>query len=195
MVSRCVPYPLVIEREIMALIVVQSAAFPPRDCVETFFSYGTTPFGKRTGHRNPSPSIDITMSALHDGNSRGSRGMKSFGPMLANEKTCPSTRSSTRTSAERPFCWIGCSMTSPKSKTLERAEKYAKLKKLTIHEKIGDGCDGFVMSTNSKTAVKEFNFKKLFDQDLEIYEYLRKRDIFEVNGFQIPRLVASDPGL
>ena len=60
---------------------------------------------------------------------------------------------------------------------------------------LGDGKDGFVFETERKSAVKFLIDDTLYRRELRAYQILRQRDIDELNGFQIPRLIRQDEPL
>ena len=86
-------------------------------------------------------------------------------------------------------------MLSPGESALDRAQRYADSKNITIQTDFGAGVDGCVFATNQLTAIKAFHFDKLYRQELEIYLYLKEWNISEVAGFSIPRLIGHDPTL
>jgi hypothetical protein len=62
-------------------------------------------------------------------------------------------------------------------------------------DRLGDGKDGRVFQTEHGRAVKFFNDESIFRRELRAYQTLRQRDIDEINGFQIPRLIQHDHNL
>ena len=72
---------------------------------------------------------------------------------------------------------------------LERAAIYADVRKLTIDKNFGGGVDGVVVGTTKGTAIKSFNHPQLYQQELAVYRYLTKEEIFSVCDFQIPKLI------
>jgi hypothetical protein len=51
------------------------------------------------------------------------------------------------------------------------------------------------LRTQTGNAVKFFDSKILYRRELRAYQILRQRDIDEINGFQIPRLLRNDDEL
>jgi hypothetical protein len=67
--------------------------------------------------------------------------------------------------------------------------------KVQFIEKLGDGKDGTVLKTSQGQAVKFFDDDAIYRRELRAYQILRRRDIEEINGFQIPRLIRNDDSL
>lgn len=62
-------------------------------------------------------------------------------------------------------------------------------------EELGDGKDGRVLKTERGQAVKFIYDESVYRRELRAYHILRQRDIDEINGFQIPRLIRHDDAL
>lgn len=77
----------------------------------------------------------------------------------------------------------------------DRKAAYAKLRRLTIEKEFGGGYDGCVFQTNRMTAIKVFGYTELYDRELEIYQYMNKWGIRQVDAFHIPRLLAFNKSL
>jgi hypothetical protein len=60
---------------------------------------------------------------------------------------------------------------------------------------LGDGKDGQVLKANERQAVKFLHDESVYRRELRAYQILRQRDIDELNGFQIPRLIRNDDEL
>jgi hypothetical protein len=60
---------------------------------------------------------------------------------------------------------------------------------------LGDGKDGRVLKTADGQAVKFFKDEAIYRRELRAYQILGQRDIDELNGFQIPRLLRFDDAL
>jgi hypothetical protein len=76
-----------------------------------------------------------------------------------------------------------------------RIELYAERKGRTILAKeLGGGTDGTVWETTQKTAIKILRKPEVFANELECYKRLLKRNITDIHGFAVPRLIdyASD---
>lgn len=65
---------------------------------------------------------------------------------------------------------------------------------IQLLDRLGDGKDGFVFNFKRR-AVKFSVGEEVFRRELRAYQILRQRDINEINGFQIPRLLAHDESL
>jgi hypothetical protein len=62
-------------------------------------------------------------------------------------------------------------------------------------ENLGDGKDGLVLKSERGQAVKFFHDRDVYRRELRAYQILRERDIDEIKGFQVPRLIRSDDEL
>lgn len=58
---------------------------------------------------------------------------------------------------------------------------------------LGVGQEGIVWKTNRETAVKVFDRIGNFDREVYCYLKLKERDIDEIAGFTVPRLIDFDP--
>ncbi len=81
------------------------------------------------------------------------------------------------------------------SSVKDRTAAYAKLRRLTIEKEFGGGYDGRVLQTSKMTAIKVFEYSELYDRELEVYKYMNKWGIRQVDAFHIPRLIAFDKSL
>jgi len=77
----------------------------------------------------------------------------------------------------------------------ERAELYAKKNRMTIEKQIGGGFDGVVLGTSQRTAIKSLNSYGLYRNERDVYLHLQKKQVNNVHGFEIPRLIAFDDDL
>jgi hypothetical protein len=59
----------------------------------------------------------------------------------------------------------------------------------------GPGQDGFVLRTDRLTAVKFFDREERFHRELEIYQILSSKGIYEIVGHNVPVLIGSDESL
>jgi hypothetical protein len=66
---------------------------------------------------------------------------------------------------------------------------------ISLIDRLGDGKDGRVFQTEHGRAVKFFNDEAIFRRELRAYQILQQRDIDQINGFQIPRLIQHDDNL
>ncbi len=57
---------------------------------------------------------------------------------------------------------------------------------------LGVGQEGIVWKTNRETAVKVFDRIGNFDREVHCYLKLKERDIDEIAGFTVPRLIDFD---
>ena len=78
---------------------------------------------------------------------------------------------------------------------VERAEKYAKKRKLEIEDKLGSGCDGVVFATRQQTALKAEFYPEVYTKELKVYKRLLERNVERVCGFSVPKLVNCDDSL
>lgn len=60
---------------------------------------------------------------------------------------------------------------------------------------LGFGFDGIVVSTDRLSAVKSFRHEPLYVRERDVYLRLRSRNVTEVMGFEVPRLVSFDDDL
>ena len=60
---------------------------------------------------------------------------------------------------------------------------------------LGDRKDGRVSKTSEGRAVTFFNAPDLYRRESRAYQILLRRNIDEIDGFQIPRLIRCDDGL
>jgi hypothetical protein len=58
---------------------------------------------------------------------------------------------------------------------------------------LGTGEEGSVWKTNRETAVKVFDRIKNFNREIACFKKLMERDVYEVAGFTVPRLIDFDP--
>lgn len=71
----------------------------------------------------------------------------------------------------------------------ERAESYAKRKKLSIERQIGGGIQGAVFASSSGTAIKALIQGDHYIRERNVYFRLREHNVDELAGFSVPRLV------
>ncbi len=57
---------------------------------------------------------------------------------------------------------------------------------------LGIGQEGIVWKTNRETAVKVFDRIGNFDREVACYLKLKERDVYEIAGFTVPRLIDFD---
>jgi hypothetical protein len=78
---------------------------------------------------------------------------------------------------------------------LEKFRQYELRYKVRIVDRLGDGKDGCVFETERRHAVKFLDDNPIYRREIRAYQILRQRDINEINGFQIPRLIRNDDEL
>lgn len=76
-----------------------------------------------------------------------------------------------------------------------RVSEYADLRGRTVLAPLGAGYDGSVYSTNWNTAIKVFEYEKLYRRERDIYLRLTELKLCEVCGCQIPGLIDFDDEL
>lgn len=59
----------------------------------------------------------------------------------------------------------------------------------------GPGQDGFVQRSDRLSAVKFFDRMDRFERELEVYEILRTKEIHDIAGHRVPRLIEADAEL
>ena len=82
-------------------------------------------------------------------------------------------------------------MTDPR--TLQYAKKY----QIQLRSPLGSGRgqDGFVLKTDSISAVKFFDSSERFERELEVYLILREMGIRQIAGHWVPLFIRSDEEL
>ncbi len=86
-------------------------------------------------------------------------------------------------------------MTTSQTSVEERCQQYLATHLLHGVGELGFGYDGIVVSTDRQSAVKSFRHEPLYVCERDVYLRLRSRNVTEVMGFEIPRLVAFDDAL
>ncbi len=76
-----------------------------------------------------------------------------------------------------------------------RASEYADHRGRAILAPLGAGYDGSVYSTDVNTAIKVFEYEKLYRRECDIYLRLQELQLREVCGCRIPRLIDFDDQL
>lgn len=59
----------------------------------------------------------------------------------------------------------------------------------------GPGQDGFVMRSDRRSAVKFFDRSERFHRELEVYQVLASKGIYQIAGHNVPELLDSDEAL
>uniref|UniRef100_A0A7C2K1V4 Protein kinase domain-containing protein n=1 Tax=Schlesneria paludicola TaxID=360056 RepID=A0A7C2K1V4_9PLAN len=78
---------------------------------------------------------------------------------------------------------------------LDRAQRYAKDRGLTIEKPLGGGFDGIVLGTSHRTAIKSLVHPILYRQERDVYLRLQELNLSNLREFEIPRLVDLDDTL
>jgi hypothetical protein len=78
---------------------------------------------------------------------------------------------------------------------MEAPARYERLYAVHFIDKLGHGKDGSVFKTSEGQAVKFLVDPDLYRRELRAYQILRQRDIEDISGFQIPRLIRNDDTL
>jgi hypothetical protein len=76
-----------------------------------------------------------------------------------------------------------------------RARQYAERHALGIEAQLGYGMHGIVFSTNCKSAIKVFERQNAYVRERDVYLRLQELNLFQLNGFAVPRLVRYDDAL
>lgn len=72
---------------------------------------------------------------------------------------------------------------------------YVRKHKLRLLNKLGDGKDGIVLSSDRDTAVKFLYDIDNYNRELRAYRILEEAGVDEVNGHHVPRLIDHDDEL
>jgi hypothetical protein len=78
---------------------------------------------------------------------------------------------------------------------LETSSQYELQYDVRFVDALGHGKDGNVLKTAEGQGVKFFKDDTIYHRELRAYQILRRLDMDEINGFQIPRLIRSDDTL
>jgi hypothetical protein len=63
---------------------------------------------------------------------------------------------------------------------------------LTFRQRLGDGRDGEVYSTDCNTAVKFLVARESFERERRVYEELAEAEIVSIAGHAVPRFIRAD---
>lgn len=77
----------------------------------------------------------------------------------------------------------------------KRASSYAAGRGMRIEHRLGYGKDGTVFSSSLATAVKVHAYRESYERELLCYRRFGDYAVVEVNGHNVPRLLASDDQL
>lgn len=77
----------------------------------------------------------------------------------------------------------------------ERLRRFAFQRQQNVLAPLGAGYDGKVFSTDTNTAVKIFEYEKLYEKERNVYLRLKEFQLFEVCGCSIPGLISFDDEL
>ena len=86
-------------------------------------------------------------------------------------------------------------MTSSRFSVEERCQQYLATHRLQGVGELGFGFDAIVVSTDRQSAVKSLRHESLYVRERDVYLRLRSRNVTEVMGFEVPRLVGFDDDL
>ncbi len=83
---------------------------------------------------------------------------------------------------------------------IEYAEAYVALRNCSLARRLGSGIHGIVYEIESNaqpnvSALKIHYGEGPYRREKEVYERLKETDVFEIRGFEVPRLVAFDDDL
>jgi hypothetical protein len=84
------------------------------------------------------------------------------------------------------------------SELMVRAREYIGARELVILDlsaPLGFGQDGRIWKTEGHTAIKVFERDETYARELQCYERLAERDVDEICGLSVPKLVDSDDRL
>jgi hypothetical protein len=73
-----------------------------------------------------------------------------------------------------------------------RARQFVERRALTIEAQLGYGMHGIVYSTDCKSAIKIFERQSAYERERDVYLRLQQLNLFQVQGFAVPRLVSLD---
>jgi len=77
----------------------------------------------------------------------------------------------------------------------ENAKRYAAARDRQLVRELGAGYDGSVFATDRMTAIKSFEFTRLFERERDIYLRLFELRLTEVEDCTIPELIDYDDKL
>ncbi len=77
----------------------------------------------------------------------------------------------------------------------QRARQFANGRGQNVTAPLGAGYDGTVFSTDVDTAIKVFEYEKLYQRERDVYLRLQEHQLCEVCGCRIPRLIDFDDDL
>jgi len=78
---------------------------------------------------------------------------------------------------------------------LERLMEYIVKHNRVLIRGLGGGMEGVVFLTQLRTAIKAHRFRENYTRERDVYLRLFERQVYEVNGFQIPELGNFDDEL
>ena len=81
------------------------------------------------------------------------------------------------------------------SDSWDRLSAYAAQSGRILEKKLGWGWDGIVYSTTSKTALKAYGKRLLYETEKNVYLRLQHEGIVSVGGFAVPELMGFDDHL
>jgi hypothetical protein len=86
-------------------------------------------------------------------------------------------------------------MLNPSEDLKKRAVAYANARGIQLEDTLGSGKDGFVYSTNVRTAVKVFGERETFQREWASYQRLDENGTHDILGHHVPQLIRADENL
>lgn len=77
----------------------------------------------------------------------------------------------------------------------KRAKSYLTLHHIEAVDRLGYGADGIVLSTSRQSAIKVFQYQRLYENERNVYLRLRAHKISQIDGFNVPQLLFYDDQL
>ncbi|MEI8195693.1 MAG: hypothetical protein WCI73_07275 [Phycisphaerae bacterium] len=83
-------------------------------------------------------------------------------------------------------------MLDPSEVLHSRASAYANARGVVLEATLGSGKDGFVFSTNERTAIKIFHQAETFHRERACYLRFQEVGTYEILGHHVPRFLKAD---
>ena len=77
----------------------------------------------------------------------------------------------------------------------QRAIRFATKQHITLCDRLGSGFDGSVYSTSRRSAIKVFEFARLYERARDVYLRLQEQHVTSLLGFEVPQFLSHDPEL
>jgi hypothetical protein len=81
------------------------------------------------------------------------------------------------------------------SNVLSRRDDFCESRSRSVVDLRGWGVDGYIWQTDKDSVVKVFRRSQQFVQERDVYLRLRQRQLYQLQGFRIPRLLDFDDDL